>query len=73
MMDDMAAGDKPHDVTNEFWHEVRGIRAETPVWEGMKQDDPWGTWTSGGGLNMKQVYSEAQSSTDAYCSGGKCP
>jgi RHS repeat-associated protein len=73
VMDDMVAGDKPHDVVNEFWHEVRGIRAETPIWEGMGQDDPWGTWTSGGGLNMKAVYSEAETSTNAYCQNGKCP
>lgn len=72
-MDDMAAGDKPHDVQTEFWHEVRDIRVETPIWEGMGQNDPWGTWTSAGGLNMKQVYTEAQSSTDAYCPGGTCP
>ncbi|EIL90189.1 hypothetical protein UU7_16125 [Rhodanobacter spathiphylli B39] len=74
VMDDMLAGDKPRDPVNEFWHEVRGVRAETPIWEGMGQSDPlWGTWTTSGGLNMQQVYSEAETSTVSYCPGGKCP
>jgi RHS repeat-associated protein len=73
VMDDMVAGDKPRDPVSEFWHEVRGVRAETSIWEGMNQSDPWRTWTTNGGLDMKQVYSEAQTSTDAYCPGGKCP
>jgi RHS repeat-associated protein len=73
VMDDMLAGDKPRDLVNEFWHEVRGVRAETPIWEGMGQSDPWGTWTTGGGLNMQQVYNEAETSAVSYCPGGKCP
>jgi hypothetical protein len=74
VMDDMSKGDVPHDPKEEFWHEVRGVRAETPIWEGLQQSDPlWQTWTTGGGLNMGQVYSEAQRSTDVYCPGGTCP
>lgn len=71
--DDMAAGDTPHDTPNEFWHEVRGIRSETPIWEAFGVNDPWGTWTTTNGLNMNAVYKEAQASTDAYCSNGTCP
>lgn len=73
VMDDMVAGDLPHDIANEFWHEVRGVRAETPIWEGMGGNDPWQTWTSGGGLNMKNVYKEAETSAYAYCKNGICP
>jgi RHS repeat-associated protein len=73
VMDDMVAGDVPHDVKNEFWHEVRGVRAETPIWEGLGDNDPWGTWTSRGGLNMKAVYQEAEASTNLYCPNGTCP
>ena len=71
--DDQAAGSRPHDVATEIWHEVRGVRAETPVWQGLGVFDPWGTWTTTGGLNMNQVYKEAQTSTDMYCRGGQCP
>jgi len=73
IMDDVAVGHKPHDVSNEFWHEVRGVRAETPVWEGLGVNDPLGTWTSNGGLNMQNVYKEAQWSATQYCQGGACP
>jgi RHS repeat-associated protein len=73
VMDDMVKGDKPHDPTNEFWHEVRGVRAETPIWEGLGVNDPWQTWSSSGGLNMRAVYSEAEKSTNAYCPKGVCP
>jgi len=71
---DQAAGGRPHDVATEFWHEVRGVRAETPVWQGLGvSDPPWRTWTVNGGLDMQQVYKEAQASTDLYCPGGTCP
>jgi hypothetical protein len=73
VMDDLVTGDVPHDVTSEFCHEVRGVRAETPIWEGMGANDPWGTWTSTGGLNMKSVYQEAEASTNLYCPNGACP
>jgi RHS repeat-associated protein len=71
--DDVANKGKPHDIPDEFWHEVRGVRAETPVWEGLGVDDPLGTWTSSGSLDMKNVYKEAQWSTNNYCPNGKCP
>jgi RHS repeat-associated protein len=74
VMDDMVAGDKPRDPVSEFWHEVRGIRAETPIWEGLNQNDHlWETWTKSSGLNMKNVYREADYSTTTYCPNGKCP
>jgi hypothetical protein len=71
-MDDMVKGDKPYDPKNEFWHEVRDVRAETPIWEGMGVNDPWKTWSSLRGVNMRAVYREAQQSTNAYCPKGVC-
>lgn len=43
VIDDMANKDKPHTGPDEFWHEVRGVRTETSVWEGLGVDDPWQT------------------------------
>jgi hypothetical protein len=71
--DDMAKGDKPHKPQDELWHEVRGVRAETPIWEGMGVSDPLKTWTPSGGLNMRAVYNEANYSTHVYCPNGVCP
>lgn len=74
-MDDRNSATPTHNnVTNEFWHEVRGVRAETAVWEGYGVEDPmWHTWSPGGGLDMKNVYKEAKESTDTYCPNGQCP
>jgi RHS repeat-associated protein len=74
-MDDRNSATPTHNnVANEFWHEVRGVRAETPVWEGYGVEDPmWHTWSPDGGLDMRNVYKEAKASTDAYCPNGQCP
>ena len=42
-------------------------------WEGLGQGDPWKTWTSSGGLSMKQMHKEAKAATDGYCPGVVCP
>ncbi|MBS0498835.1 MAG: RHS repeat-associated core domain-containing protein, partial [Proteobacteria bacterium] len=70
--DDLKAGHLPRNPSEEFWHEVRGVRAETPVWQGLGVDDPDGTWTHSSGLNMNAVYGEAQRSTDSWCPNGVC-
>jgi hypothetical protein len=65
---DQRAFGMPQDRPSEFWQEVRGVRAETPVWQAFGVDDvPWATWTRSGGLNMQNVYKEAQQSTDDWC------
>jgi RHS repeat-associated protein len=71
-MDDLVSG-TPTDYKGELNHEVRGVRAETPVWQAFHTDDPWGTWTVKGGLNMNQVRAEAKASADSWCPNKVCP
>ena len=54
--------------------ELRAARTEAYVWQGLRIDSLWGTWTSATGLNQSAIEAQAESSTQEWCKqgGGGC-
>ena len=54
--------------------ELRAARTEAYVWQGLRIDSLWGTWTSATGLNQSAIEAQAESSTQELCKqgGGGC-
>jgi RHS repeat-associated protein len=53
--------------------ETNAARTEAYVYEGLRIDAPWGTWTQATGMGPENVNTEAEASTKAWCdAGGNC-
>jgi hypothetical protein len=51
--------------------ELRAARTEAAVWEGLKVDSLWGTWSQATGISVENIEREAEASTDFWCGNQK--